>query len=196
MIFQKFQKIKSVVKNQLNITIKCLKADDEKIFIDENFQKFLTNNKVRWESRVLYVSKQNEKSKQMNYILMTSVQFMLVVKKLFKFLWKKMIKTTINIKTRNFEINYIISYKCLKDDKSNLKHMRTVEAQTWVHISKEKRKKLADKSWQRIFIKYEKTNQFRVFNSKIDEIHIVKNIQMNEINTYNINNNQNDLTNV
>ena len=182
------------MKNQSNITIKCLKADDEDKFIDENFQEFLINNEIRWESRALYVSKQNEKSERMNYTLMTSIRFMLVVKKLFKFLWEKMIKTAIYIKNRSFEINDIISYERLKNDKFNLKHMRTIEARTWVHILKEKRKKLADRSWQRIFIKYERTNQFRVYNSKIDEVHVVKDIQINEISTYKINNNQNDLT--
>ena len=182
------------MKNQSNITIKCLRTDDENEFVDENFQEFLINNEIRWESRASYVSKQNEKSERMNYIFMTSVRSMLVVKKLFKFLWKKMIKIAIYIKNKNLEINDIISYERLKDDKSNLKHMRTVEARTWVHISKEKRKKLADRSWQRIFIEYEKTNQFRVYNLKIDEVHVVRDIQMNEISTYDINNNQNDLT--
>ena len=197
MTFQKFQKFKSMMKNQSNITIKCLRADDENEFIDENFQEFLINNEIRWESRASYVSKQNEKSERMNYIFMTSVRSMLVVKKLSKFLWKEMIKTIIYIKNKSFEINDIISYERLKNDKSNLKHMRSVKARTWMHISKEKRKKLTDKSWQRIFIEYERTNQFRIYNSKIDEVHVVRNIQMNEISTYEINNNQNtDLTDV
>ena len=186
-----------MMKNQLNITIKCLRADDENEFVDENFQEFLINNEIRWESRALYVSKQNKKLERINYTFMTSVRFMLVVKKLSKFLWKEMIKTVIYIKNKSFEINDIISYERLKDDKFNFKHIRTIEARTWMHISKEKRKKLADRSWQRIFIEYERTNQFRVYNSKIDEVHVVKNIQMNEISTYNINNNQNtNLTDV
>ena len=47
MTFQKFQKFKSMMKNQSNITIKCLRADDENEFIDENFQEFLINNEIR-----------------------------------------------------------------------------------------------------------------------------------------------------
>ena len=159
-------------------------------------QEFLINNEIRWDSRASYVSKQNEKSKRMNYTLMTSVQSMFVVMKLFKFLWKEMMKTDIYIKNISLEINDIISYERLKDNKFNLKYMRTVKARTWMHISKEKRKNLANKSWQRIFIEYEKTNQFRVYNSKIDEIYVVRDIQMNEINTYDINNNQNDVIDV
>ena len=68
------------MKNQLNITIKCLRADDENEFIDKNFQEFLINNKIRWKLRTSYVLKQNEKLKQMNYIFITSIQFMFVVK--------------------------------------------------------------------------------------------------------------------
>ena len=147
-----------MMKNQSKITIKCLKANDENEFIDNNFQEFLINNEIRWESRTSHVSKQNEKSERINYTLMTSVRSMLVVKKLFKFLWIEMIKTTIYIKNKSLEINNIILYECLKDNKSNLKHMIIVETRTWVHISKEKRKKVADKSWQRIFIEYERTN--------------------------------------
>ena len=158
MTFQKFQKFKSMMKNQSNITIKCLRTDDENEFVDENFQEFLINNEIRWESRASYVSKQNEKSKRMNYTLMTSIRFMLVVKKLSKFLWEKMIKTAIYIKNRNFEINDIISYERFKNDMSSLKHMTTIEARIWMHISNETRKKLANRPWQRIFIEYEKTN--------------------------------------
>ena len=47
MTFQKFQKFKSMMKNQLNITIKCLRADDENEFVNENFQEFLINNEIR-----------------------------------------------------------------------------------------------------------------------------------------------------
>ena len=35
--FQKFQKFKSMIKNQLNTKIKCLKTDDEKKIIDNDF---------------------------------------------------------------------------------------------------------------------------------------------------------------
>ena len=41
-----------------------------------------------------------------------------------------MIKTIIYIKNKSLEINDIISYERLKDDKSNFKFMRTVEART------------------------------------------------------------------
>ena len=128
----------------------------------------------------------------MNYIFITFVRSILIVKRLFKSLWKEIIKTTIYIKNKNLEIDKITLYERLKDEKSNFKHMRTIETRTWIHVLKEKRKKLIDKSWQRIFVEYEENNQFRVHNSKIDEVHVVKGIQMNEISTYNMRNNQNN----
>ena len=116
-----------MIKYQWNTEIKCLRADDERKFIDSNFQEFLIKNEIQWKFRASYVLKQNEKSERINYIFMTFVRSMLVIKKLFKFLWKKIIKTAIYIKNKYFEINEITSYKRLKDEKSNFKHIKTVE---------------------------------------------------------------------
>ena len=121
MTFQKFRKFKSMIKNQSNTRIKCLKVGDEKESIDNDFQESFDKNKIQWKFRASYVSKHNEKSKRMNYIFITFVRSMLVVKKLFKFLWEKVIKTSIYIKNKSFEINEITSYKRLKDEKFNFK---------------------------------------------------------------------------
>ena len=45
--FEKYQKFKSIIENQSNTKIKCLKADDEKKFIDDDFQEFLIKNKIQ-----------------------------------------------------------------------------------------------------------------------------------------------------
>ncbi len=48
-----------------------------------------------------------------------------------------------------------------------------MRAKAWVHIPKEKReKKLAECVWEGIFVGYDETNQFRVYNPRTCKIHV------------------------
>ena len=47
MIFQEFQKFKSMIENLSNTKIKCLRINDEEKFIDSDFQEFFIKNKTQ-----------------------------------------------------------------------------------------------------------------------------------------------------
>jgi hypothetical protein len=69
----------------------------------------------------------------------------------------------------------------IKRVKSNLSHLRTIESTTWVHISKEKvRKKLNDRSWQEILVSYENDNQYCIYDSRTEKVHIVRDVKIDE----------------
>ena len=50
--------------------------------------------------------------------------------------------------------------------------------------SQGKRIKLDDRSWQGIFVGYDRTNQFRIYDPRIGKVHISRDIQVDELNTY------------
>ncbi len=69
----------------------------------------------------------------------------------------------------------------IKNKKSDLSHLRIIESTTWVHILKEKIKKLNDRSWKRIYVSYEDENQYRIYDSRTSKIHIVRDVKFDEL---------------
>jgi hypothetical protein len=76
----------------------------------------------------------------------------------------------------------------IKRVKSNLSHLRVIESTTWVHIRKEKTKKLDYRSWKRVLVSYENDNQYRIYDSRTDKVHIVRDVKIDE----NVDNNNDD----
>ncbi len=70
----------------------------------------------------------------------------------------------------------------INNKKLDLSHLRMIESTTWVHILKKKIKKLNDRSWQNVLVSYENDNQYRIYNSRIDKVHIVRDNKIDESN--------------
>ncbi len=69
----------------------------------------------------------------------------------------------------------------IKNKKSDLSHLRIIESTIWVHISKEKTKKLNDRFWKNIHVSYEDENQYRIYDSRTNKIHIIRDVKFDEI---------------
>ncbi len=48
-------------------------------------------------------------------------------------------------------------------------------------FSKKKTKKLDDRFWKSILVSYESENQYRIYDSRIDKIHVVKDVKIDEM---------------
>ena len=84
--------------------------------------------------------------------------------KLSKSFWLGILKTVAYLKNPSPGINGIILFEHFKGEKPNLRHLKIVGSYAWVHIPKEKKRKLDEKSWQGIFVGYEAKNQHRIYN--------------------------------
>jgi flagellar basal body P-ring protein FlgI len=69
----------------------------------------------------------------------------------------------------------------IKDKKSDLSHLRIIESATWVHILKKKIKKLDDRFWESILVSYESENQYRIYDSRTDKVHIVRDVEIDKM---------------
>jgi hypothetical protein len=103
--------------------------------------------------------------------------------KISRKMWNEIIKTIAYLFNRSlhYQLNDKILYEMIKNKKLDLSHLRIIESTTWVHISKKKnRKKLNDRSWQKILVSYENDNQYRIYDSRTEKAHIVKDVKINE----------------
>jgi hypothetical protein len=113
---------------------------------------------------------------------MYKIRLMLNDRKILKKMWKEIIKTIAYLSNRNLHYQHDkTSYKVIKSKKSDLSHLRIIESTTWIHISKKKIKKLDDRFWKNILVSYESENQYRICDPRIDKIHIVRDVKINEI---------------
>jgi hypothetical protein len=106
---------------------------------------------------------------------------MLNERKIFKKTWNEIIKTTVHLFNRSFHYQHKTSYKIIKTKKSDLSHLQIIELTTWIHIFKKKVKKLDDRFWKNILVSYESENQYRIYNFRIDKIHVVRNVKIDKM---------------
>jgi hypothetical protein len=112
---------------------------------------------------------------------MYKIRFMLNDRKIFKNMWDEIIKTTVYLFNRNSHYQHKISYEMIKRRKSDLSHLRIIKSTTWIRILKKKIKKLDDRFWKSILVSYENENQYRIYDFRIDKIHVVRDVKIHEI---------------
>ena len=77
---------------------------------------------------------------------MFSVRSIFSIMKLPKSLWLEILKTVAYLKNRSPGIDGITPFEHLKGEKPKLRHLKIVGSRAWVHIPKEKRRKLDERS--------------------------------------------------
>ena len=105
---------------------------------------------------------------------MSSVRSILSAMYIPETLWDELIKTFAYLKNRSPGINDVTSYKLDNHIRPNLIHLKVVGSQALINIPKQKSIKLNVHSWQRIFIDYERKNQYRVYNLLTEKVHITQ----------------------
>ena len=171
-IFDTFQKFICRAKRQSEKKLKHLRTNFGREFANQAFKKYTAKEGVKWEPSAPYTPEQNGLAKCLNYTLMFLVRSILSAMHLPKTLWDKLIKTVAYLKNRSVGINGITPYELGNHIRPNFSHLKVVGSRAWVHIPREKRVKLDVRSWQGIFIGYEGKNQYRVYNSRKEKVHI------------------------
>ncbi len=181
--FETFKAFQSNTEQFSDVKIITLRKDNASEYIDQKFQDYLINQRINWNPRVSYVPEQNGETERLNRMLMYKIRFMLNDRKILKNMWDEIIKTIAYFSNRSFhyQLNDKISYEIIKNKKSDLSHLRIIESTTWVHILKKKIKKLDDRFWKNLLVDYENENQYRICDSRIDKIHIVRDVKFDEI---------------
>ena len=125
------------------------------------FQEELKKTVVEWHPQFPYVPEQNRKTKRQNYTLITLILLVIAVKNLPRFFWGEILKTSEYLQNRRPGSDPETPYERFHHETPNLSHLKVLRARAWVHFPKKVEKgKLANWSWEVIFVGYEVTNQF------------------------------------
>ena len=184
---QAFEKAKEYIEwtsQETGMQMGALHSDGGGEYDNEAFQDYLKKQHIRWKCSAPYTPEQNGKAERLNYTLMSSVRSILSAMKLPKGLWPELIKAVCYLKNRSPNTDGVTPYEKLNNKKPNLGHLRVLGARAWVHIPKEKRKKLDERSWQGIHVGYEGTNQYRIYDPCTDKVHVTRDVTIDEKNLF------------
>ncbi len=95
---------------------------------------------------------------------MNGVRAILFDSKLARYLWSELLHIKVYQKNRSptSRLKGTTSYEAWTGEQLYLGHMRIIRCVAWIHILKEKRKKLDERSKKCYLVGYEGTNIFRV----------------------------------
>ncbi len=71
-------------------------------------------------------------------------------------------------------------YERANEEKPNLKPLHVVGCRAWVHVPEKLRKKLNDRAWQGIFVRYKGKNLYRIYHPLTGKIHKTRDVHIDE----------------
>ena len=89
-----------------------------------------------------------------NQMIEEAVRAMLEEKHMSKFYWAEVVRTTIYLQNRAFANRGVSPHELYFGKKSNLTHLRVFGSIAYVHVPKEKRRKLDAKAEKCILVNY------------------------------------------
>ena len=168
-------------ENQSGKRLKLIQSDGA--FPDWN--DYCTERGIVHKTSPAYTPDQNGKAERFNRTILGPVRSVLYTKKLAKSCWSDIAKAVVYILNRSpLGQDSKSAYERLKDQKPYIGHLKVLGCRTWVHIPKEKRTKLDERSWQGIHVGYEATNQFRILDPRTGKVHCTRDVQFDEKNVY------------
>ena len=177
-----FREWKIEVENQSGCKVKIVRLDNGTEFINDDFKELFKRSGIIMEPTVAYTPEQNGLSEVQNRIVMNGVRAMLFDSKLTRYLWSELLRTKVYQKNRSptTRLRGITPHEAWTGEQPYLGHMRIIGCVAWVHIPKEKRKKLDERSKKCYLIGYEGTNIFRVWNPATKKVERASHVDFDE----------------
>ena len=155
-VFGIFQKFHVVVERRTNKLLKCLRTDNGGEYCSNAFKEYCNRFGIKHEKTVPGTPQQNGVTERMNRTIMEKVRSMFSNSGLEKNFWAEAVRTTCYLINRSptTTLDGGIPKKVWTGKKLNYSHLKIFGCEAFVHIPKENRTKLDDKSMKCIFLGY------------------------------------------
>lgn len=172
-VFTKFKEYKALVENQLNLNIKCLRTDNGREYLSNEFSNYLKKAGIIHQTSNSYTPQQNGMAERMNRTLMERARCMLINSNLQKQYWAEAVATAAYITNRcpTRALSYATPEEIWSGKKPDLRHLKVFGCEAMVKIPKEKLQKLDAKASKMTFIGYcDTTKGYRLIDQKSKKI--------------------------
>jgi transposase InsO family protein len=155
-VFGIFQKFHVVVERETNKLLKCLRTDNGGEYCSNAFKEYCNRFGIKHEKTVPGTPQQNGVAERMNHTIMEKVRSMLSNSGLEKNFWAEAVRTTCYLINRSptTALDGGIPEEVWTGKNLNYSHLKIFGCEAFVHIPKENRTKLDDKSMKCIFLGY------------------------------------------
>lgn len=186
-----FLRNKSEVKNKIEIfcnevktrfgeSIKELCTDGGGEYIDRNLRDYLEKSGIRHTVTIPYTPEQNGSAERENRIIVEAARSMLFSKpNLPQFLWAEAINCAAYVLNRTgpSKVDYKTPYELWFGKKASVINLKVFGTECFVHIPKEKRRKLDKKVYKGYFVGYmEDVQGYRVWVPDLRDIVISRDV--------------------
>lgn len=166
-VFECFKNFKSLVENQKERKIKCLRTDNGGEFCGNEMEKFLRSNGIVHQTTNAHTPEQNGMLERMNRSIVEKAKCLLFDAKLNIKFWAEAVNTSVYLKNRSIAagLSDKTPFEMWYNRKPDLSHIRVFGSTAMVHVPKANRTKWQKKSTKMILMGFgESTKGYRVFN--------------------------------
>lgn len=181
----KFIDFKTFVEKQTGESLKVLRTDNGGEFCNNDFDQYLQKHGIKHQKTAPYTPQQNGVSERFNRTIVEKTRCMLIDAGLEKLFWAEAASTAVYILNRIpcKGTGKKTPEELWSNKKPVLAMMRVFGCTAMVHIPKEKRKKLDDKSSECIFVGYsDESKAYRLYSKQNGNIIVSRDVIFLEAN--------------
>lgn len=171
-VIEWFRYYEALVTAKFGVRISRLKCDNGGEYRNKVFESFCRERGIQIEWTVPYTPEQNGTSERMNRTVVERARAMLEDSKIDKSFWVQAVQTAgylVNRCPTNAIDEDKTPFECWEGKKPDVSRLRAFGSTVYVHVPKERRKKLDAKAWKGVFVGYS-PNGYRVWNPDTDTI--------------------------
>lgn len=156
-VLEKFKEFRQLVQNQTGKTIKAIRSDNGKEYLNKAFFDYLKSEGIMSQFSTPYCPQQNGVSERANRTLQEKMRAMLKTSGLSMKYWPEALQTAVFLKniSPTKALSDMVPYEAWTGVKPDISHLRVFGCCAYVHIRKEKTKKLGDRSRTCILVGYD-----------------------------------------
>lgn len=176
-------KLKAYVKwaeKQNGHPIKVVRSDNGTEFINSESKQFLDDNGIEHQRTVAYTPEQNGCAEREMRTLVESARSMLYAKELNLNLWAEAVNSAVYVlnRTGTSTVKGKTPFELWCGKRANFEHFRIFGSEVYVHVPKQRRKKLDAKAKKCIFIGYDKdVKGYRVLDPKTNKVEVARDVK-------------------
>jgi hypothetical protein len=160
-VFGKFQEFKAEVENLTNKKIKMLRYDNGGEYTSKELVAFCKESRIRRELIVPHNPQQNGVAERKNRSIEEFVKEIMNDHNLSMFIWGEAAMTTVYIQniSPHRTLNNMTLEEAFYGKKPSVEHLRIFGFPVYIHVPKDKRKKLEPSGKKGIFVGYSDTSK-------------------------------------
>nr|KYP61818.1 Retrovirus-related Pol polyprotein from transposon TNT 1-94 [Cajanus cajan]KYP63036.1 Retrovirus-related Pol polyprotein from transposon TNT 1-94 [Cajanus cajan] len=181
-VFSIFKDFKALVEKQSGKCIKILRTDGGGEFTSGEFEGFCKEHGIVHEVTAPYTPQHNGIAERRNRTILNMVRSMLKEKNLPHSFWGEAAMTAVYVLNRcpTKRLGSMVPEEAWSGSKPSVKHLRIFGSLCYRHVPDQRRKKLDDKSEAMIFVGYNSTGSYKLFNPKNQQVLFSRDVYFDE----------------